>query len=655
MSPTVEPSRRPPLRPQSAFTHVVITLSLSLFILASPSHAFPSEPAGLPLAAESMEWQDLPKAASVAVSIDGPYESSPSEGTITEDSTADASLDGAADGAAGSTANSTRGNGKQAGDVLFERDGRDGFGEHDVAIGPQHMVQVLREKLLVRTRSGGFSVFYNMSQLFASVWFTGNTAQFGEVHYSPEHDRFVLATRASHGFPAYDSIVVAISRTADPFDGWWLYRIAGEGFLSSLSITADTWGVYVSADVSNLSSERQASALWVFDTAMVRGAAASAWRFRNLTWPDGSDARGVRGAIPHTRSSEDSTFFLNTRGSSGSDVLLWRLTGDRTHAPALVKRSVSVQPYRAIGAKIRQPGTATRIDGGDAAAYHVVYGYRRVYAVWTSDPDGDGSSSEIVSVKINTDSAQVVTTQRISGGEGSYYWQPSLVVNGGDGPLLDTGVFYMQSRASNLFPTPAFQILQASGQRRSGVFRAGSSVAPSSGSVAPWPAFAGASFDWFDPGRAWVSYSYIGPNLEWRTSIASVALDDEPQPGAGGGDTSSCYESATTACLLNRRFELTVNWRTQDGNSGPGFRKPIAGSDNSMLFWFFDEGNIELLAKVLDGCGFNDYFWVFSAATTNVEYTFTVRDTSSGRSVQYFNRQGDPAPAVTDTSAFPCG
>ena len=651
----MSPIRRLSPSPQDAFTHILITLCLSLFIIASPSHALPGEPAGLPSAAESPEWHESSIAAPVAVAIDGPYESSSVEGSATEDSALlNETVNGTVNGTVDETVDGAGGISKQAGDVLFELAGRDGFGEHDVAMGPQHMVQVLREKLYVRFRSGGFGIFYDMSQLFASVWFTGNTAQLSEVHYSPEHDRFVLATRVSSGFPTYDDIIVAISRTADPFDGWWLYRISGEGFLTSLSVTADTWGVYLSADVSNPLPERHASALWVFDTAMLQGAAASAWRFRELAWPDGADALGVRGAIPHTRSSENSTFFLNTRGSSGSDVLLWRLTGDRTNNPTLAKRSVSVQPYRSIGAKIRQPGTATRIDGGNAAAYHVVYGYRRVYAVWTSDPDGDGSSSEIISVKINTDSGQVVTTHRIGGGEGSYYWQPSLVVNGGDGPLLDTGVFFMQSHANNLFPTPAFQVLRASGERRSGVFRVGSSVAPGSGPVAPWPIFAGASLDWFDPGRAWVSYSHIGPNLEWLTSIASVALDDEPLPGAGGGNTSSCFESATTACLLNRRFELTVNWRTQDGNSGSGFRKPIAGSDNSMLFWFFDEGNIELLAKVLDGCGFNDHYWVFSAATTNVEYTFTVRDTSTGRSVQYLNRQGDPAPAVNDTSAFSC-
>ena len=111
MSPTVRPPQRPHQSLRSAFTHVVITLSLSFFFLASPSYALPSEPAGLPLAVEATEWQVLPKtAADEAVAIDGPYESSTIEGSMTEDS---APLDWTV----GKATDSPLGDNKQAGDV----------------------------------------------------------------------------------------------------------------------------------------------------------------------------------------------------------------------------------------------------------------------------------------------------------------------------------------------------------------------------------------------------------------------------------------------------------------------------------------------------------------------------------------------------------
>ena len=63
-----------------------------------------------------------------------------------------------------------------------------------------------------------------------------------------------------------------------------------------------------------------------------------------------------------------------------------------------------------------------------------------------------------------------------------------------------------------------------------------------------------------------------------------------------------------------------------------------------------------MLVKVLDGCGINDRFWVYAAATTDVEYTLEVTDTWTGQTVIYANPLGVSAAAITDTDAFAtCG
>ncbi len=59
-----------------------------------------------------------------------------------------------------------------------------------------------------------------------------------------------------------------------------------------------------------------------------------------------------------------------------------------------------------------------------------------------------------------------------------------------------------------------------------------------------------------------------------------------------------------------------------------------------------------MLIKVLDGCDITNHFWVFFAATTNVEYTVHVTDTDTGAVQQYFNPLGVAPPAITDTMAF---
>jgi predicted esterase len=113
----------------------------------------------------------------------------------------------------------------------------------------------------------------------------------------------------------------------------------------------------------------------------------------------------------------------------------------------------------------------------------------------------------------------------------------------------------------------------------------------------------------------------------------------------------SCEPSDTVMCLNQDRFQLEVVWRDFRDDSGSG-RVVEHGSDDSGLFWFFNQTNWEMLVKVLDGCDSNQHYWVFAAATTNVQYTLTVTDLHSGETRSYFNALGVSSPAITDSTAF---
>jgi hypothetical protein len=114
--------------------------------------------------------------------------------------------------------------------------------------------------------------------------------------------------------------------------------------------------------------------------------------------------------------------------------------------------------------------------------------------------------------------------------------------------------------------------------------------------------------------------------------------------------TQPCVPSTTVMCLANNRFSVKVDWKRPGGESGQG--QAIKYTPESGLYWFFSSDNIELLVKVIDGCGLSNTYWVFSAATTNVQYTMTVVDTKTGQSKTYVNPQGVSAAAITDTNAF---
>jgi hypothetical protein len=130
--------------------------------------------------------------------------------------------------------------------------------------------------------------------------------------------------------------------------------------------------------------------------------------------------------------------------------------------------------------------------------------------------------------------------------------------------------------------------------------------------------------------------------------FAPLALAEQlaPRPCLGG---------AGSHCLNDDRFEVTVDWRTQQGDEGIGRRVDL--TDDSGLFYFFNEDNLELIAKVLDACASPfQSFWVFTAGLTDVEYVMEIFDSQTGRRRHYVNPLKTAAQPVQDTAAFkPCG
>jgi len=123
----------------------------------------------------------------------------------------------------------------------------------------------------------------------------------------------------------------------------------------------------------------------------------------------------------------------------------------------------------------------------------------------------------------------------------------------------------------------------------------------------------------------------------------------EPAEKAAPGP---CATDATTLCLAGGKFELKVTWRDFENRTGNGTVVPNQGTAQSGLFWFFGPNNWEMLVKVLNGCGSNGHHWIFSAATTTVEYQLRVRNTATGAVAIYNNPLGAAARALADTSTL---
>ncbi|HSK76603.1 MAG TPA: ELWxxDGT repeat protein [Thermoanaerobaculia bacterium] len=141
----------------------------------------------------------------------------------------------------------------------------------------------------------------------------------------------------------------------------------------------------------------------------------------------------------------------------------------------------------------------------------------------------------------------------------------------------------------------------------------------------------------------------FGP-LGAYSSTSVAALSPPPLIAATSSPAkAACVASATRLCLNGGRFAVESSWKDFSGRTGKG--RAVALTPDTGYFWFFDAANVEVVAKVLDGRPVNGRFWLFYGALSNVEYTLTVTDTTTGK-VKTYKNPSNRFASVGDTTAF---
>ena len=129
------------------------------------------------------------------------------------------------------------------------------------------------------------------------------------------------------------------------------------------------------------------------------------------------------------------------------------------------------------------------------------------------------------------------------------------------------------------------------------------------------------------------------------TPTPPVVPPPTPTPGAG-----ACVSNATTLCLNGGRFRVQATFATPQGQTGSA--TAVSETSDTGTFWFFTPSNLEAIVKVVNGCSFNQRYWVFAGGLTNVAVTMAVTDTATGATRTYTNPQGTAFAPIQDTSAF---
>jgi hypothetical protein len=135
-------------------------------------------------------------------------------------------------------------------------------------------------------------------------------------------------------------------------------------------------------------------------------------------------------------------------------------------------------------------------------------------------------------------------------------------------------------------------------------------------------------------------------------AFSSLIADDfeAVQLGWKPSSIAACAPGNTRLCLNGSRFQVEVEWTRPNGESGAG--QAVSLTTDTGYFWFFNSANVEMVIKVLNGCGSNNRYWVFAGGLTDVRVRITVTDTLREVVKQYTNPQGTAFKPIQDTGAF---
>jgi hypothetical protein len=97
---------------------------------------------------------------------------------------------------------------------------------------------------------------------------------------------------------------------------------------------------------------------------------------------------------------------------------------------------------------------------------------------------------------------------------------------------------------------------------------------------------------------------------------------------------------------------VRADWQIpSQGTSGHGTAVPL--TSEAGYFWFFGPANVEVVVKVLNGCGSVDaHHWVYVAGLTDVAVPLIVTDMQTGQTKIYTNPSGSLFQPILDNSTF---
>jgi hypothetical protein len=210
-----------------------------------------------------------------------------------------------------------------------------------------------------------------------------------KVIYDSGADRFVLVVL--HGSTAATSkVLVCFSKTNNPSDGWWVYKLTGNPLNNNCWFDYPNLGVsnneiYISGNLFVTNGSFNQALVYQIPKAAGYSGANINWQYwHNMTATPFSAFTLVPASYGHQGNYGPGIYFVSSQSGGNNQIRLWDLSDDMSGNPTMTSYTVNTTAY-SPAADAAQQGTNDKLDNGDCRIQNAFYLDGVIHYVFHSD------------------------------------------------------------------------------------------------------------------------------------------------------------------------------------------------------------------------------------------------------------------------------
>ncbi len=424
--------------------------------------------------------------------------------------------------------------------TTFEGVGDTGFRPADphLAVGPNHVLQVVNSTMRVSNRLGGIASTGTLQTIFGIP--SGGTTVFDPVcAYDHFSGRFIVLTITRNSAKTDGWYILAVSKTGIPTtngNNWWVYYLRNDidfpntdtGFWADYEkLGFDNTYFYITSNQFNSSNAFQYAKIRLYPKAAAyAGQSLSGFEFADVRDASNNRVFTIQPAI--TFGTPGSEYLAACSSGSGSSITFFDIA---VSTRVMNRRSIAVNSWTAPQTAVQKDSTA-RLDSGDARLQNAVYRNNRFYTTHTAQRGTFPCAAQYIGVNTSNFTKSLDVT---IGSPSFYYYYPAVAVSG-NGNL---GTIFNFS-GSTRYPGSLYTQIDLNGNIQPlGLLREGQrAYTVNSNGRIRWGDYNGIAVDPSNSGRLWFNAMYaVSTADKWGTYVGSTSL-------AGGREAGSYEETA---------------------------------------------------------------------------------------------------------------